>query len=148
MVDFPSRGQQAPQFWDQQLKDYIDGLSTADPSNEQGVGKMMHAFVPAGQFYMLATEAVEGWDPPGFQTVDGVGSYLAAPFTGAAAYLPAPPVNVWQQNQTGVAIYVNIMAAIVGTRGQNGHMYLITSPDGVSVVRQDFLALRTGAAGT
>lgn len=149
MVEFPSRGQQAPDFWDQKLRDYIDAFGTADPSNEIGVGKMMHAFVPAGHFYMLSTEAIAGWDPPGFQTVDGVGFYQAAPFTEAAAYLPTPPVNEWQQNSTGVAVRIGLMAAIVGLRGQNGHMYLLTSPDGVNnIIRHDFLALRTGAAGS
>jgi hypothetical protein len=120
-----------------------------DVSTEQGVGKMMHALVPAGHLYMLATESIAGWDPPGFQTVDGVGFYLTAPFTGAAAYLPAPPVNTWQQNSTGVAVQLGIMAAIVGSQGTNGHMYLLTSPDGTnSIIRHDFLALRTGAAGS
>lgn len=141
MTEFPTTWNHSR---DRQLRAYIDG----GDSDEQGVGKMMHAFVPNGYYWMLATEVIEGWEAPEFQTVDGIGSYTVAPFTGAPGALPAPPLNEWQQNTAGAAVHLNVMAAIVGSRGTNGHMYLLTSADGVTLIRQDFLALRTGAAGS
>jgi hypothetical protein len=116
---------------------------------QQGVGAMLSGFIPAGWFWRLRTENITGWNPPDqFTTLDGQGYYVTAPFTGALNQLTAPPLNTWQQNTAGAAVYLSLPAAIVEETGQNGHIYLEASPDGTTIRRLGFLALRTGAMVT
>lgn len=117
--------------------------------DQQGVGAMLSGFIPAGWFWRLRTENITGWDPPAqFTTLDGQGYYVTAPFTGTLNQLTAPAFNTWLQNTAGAGVFLALPVAIVEETGQNGHVYLEASPDGTTIRRLGFLALRTGAMVT
>jgi hypothetical protein len=119
--------------------------SEAQTVDDQGVGAMLSGFIPANWFWRIRTETIPGWNTPAnFTPLDGRGYYVTAPFTGSPSQALTPQFNTWLQNTAGAAVFISLPVGIVELAGQDGHIYLESSPDGTTIYRLGFLGLRTG----